>query len=41
MVPKLVVSGCVLPREAPEDEAKAAVGVEADGHLSGGVELTL
>lgn len=38
---KLVVNGCVLPREAPEDKAKAAVGVEADGYLSGGVELTL
>lgn len=41
MFPKLVVSGSVLPREAPEDKAKATVGVEADSHLSRGVELTL
>lgn len=29
------------PAKAPEDEAQAAVGVQADGDLSGWVELTL
>ena len=27
--------------QAPEDEAQAAVGIQTDGHLPGGVELTL
>ena len=30
-----------LPAQAPEGEAQAAVGVQADGDLAGGVELTL
>lgn len=29
------------PAETPEDEAEAAVRVQTDGHLSGGVQLTL
>lgn len=29
------------PAEAPEDEAQAAVGVQADGHLPGRVQLAL
>lgn len=31
----------VLPAEAPEGEAQATVGVQTEGDLSGGVELTL
>lgn len=30
-----------LPAQAPESEAQATVRVQADGDLSGGVELTL
>lgn len=29
------------PAETPEDEAEATVRVQADGHLSGRVQLTL
>lgn len=31
----------VLPAQAPEGEAQATVGVQTEGNLSGGVELTL
>lgn len=31
----------VLPAQAPESQAQAAVWVQADGDLPGGVELTL
>ena len=31
----------VLPAQAPEGKAQATVGVQAEGNLSGGVELTL
>lgn len=30
-----------LPAQAPESEAQAAVGVQTDGDLPGGIELTL
>lgn len=29
------------PAEAPQDKPKSTVGVQADGHFSRGVELTL
>lgn len=32
---------CLLPGEAPLYEAQAAVGVQTDRHLTGGVQLTL
>ena len=32
---------CLLPGEAPQDKAQAAVWVEADGYLARRVELTL
>ena len=31
----------LLPAEAPESEAQATVGVQTDGNLPGGVQLTL
>lgn len=31
----------VLPGEAPQYEAQTTVGVQADGDLTGGIELTL
>ena len=34
-------SSSISPAEAPEDEAQAAVWVQADGHLARGVQLTL
>ena len=33
--------GGAVPGQAPQDEAQTAVGVQADGDLAGGVELTL
>ena len=32
---------CVLPGEAPQYEAQATVGVQADGYLTGRVQLAL
>ena len=31
----------MLPAQAPHDEAESAVGVEAESHVSGGVEFAL
>lgn len=36
-----MLNGWFWPAEAPEHEAQAAVRVQADGHLSGGVQLAL
>lgn len=38
---RLFVCIHLLPRKAPEHKTKSTVGVEADGDLTGGVQLTL